>query len=446
MPSAAPGAETPASPLPTAENRPTADPPPAGDPPGEDTPPGADRLSFMFAVGIECSYPTLKDGRRIDQFAATDHYERWEQDLRLVRDLGLRYLRYGPPLHRVWLGPGRYDWDWLDPVMAEMRRLGVEPIIDLLHFGLPDWIGTADAARPWFQNPDWPDRFADYAEAFARRYPHVRYYTPVNELYVTALFSGLYGWWNECLSSDAAFVTNLKHCVKASVLAMRRILELKPHALFIFSESTEYVHAGSPRVVEQARMMNERRFLSLDLLFGHDVSASMYRYVTAAGGMTEDEYLWFMDQRDLVEHCIMGTDYYVTNEHVLHPGGRSTRVGDVYGYYVITRQYYDRYRVPVMHTETNRAAAHAVEWLWKEWVNLLRLREDGVPVVGFTWFGLLDMKDWDSALTNPRGRTNRVGLYDLDRKPRPVAKAYRELIDQYAHLNISRSKFPVLVA
>ena len=218
-------------------------------------------------------------------------------------------------------------------------------------------------------------------------------------------------WWNECLSADAAFVTNLKHGVKASVLAMRRILELKPHALFIFSESTEYVHAGSPRVVEQARMMNERRFLSLDLLFGHDVSASMYRYVTAAGGMTEDEYLWFMDQRDLAEHCIMGTDYYVTNEHVLHPGGRSTRAGDVYGYYVITRQYYDRYRVSVMHTETNRAAAHAVEWLWKEWVNLLRLREDGVPVVGFTWFGLLDM------LVRPAGHE---GLGQRpDRPPRP---------------------------
>ena len=201
---------TPGSPLPTAETGPTADAPPAGRPPGEEEPPasepppGPDRLSFMFAVGIECSYPTLEDGRRIDQFAATDHYERWEQDLRLVRDLELRHLRYGPPLHRVWLGPGRYDWDWLDRVMAEMRRLGVEPIVDVLHFGLPDWIGTRDAARPWFQNPDWPDRFADYAEAFARRYPHVRYYTPVNEIYVTALFSGLYGWWNECRGGTSA--------------------------------------------------------------------------------------------------------------------------------------------------------------------------------------------------------------------------------------------------
>ena len=404
-----------------------------------------DRQPFMFAAGIECSYPTIAGGQRIDQLAMTGHYDLWQTDLGLAHDLGLRYLRYGPPIHRIHLGPGQYDWSWLDPVMAEMQRLRIEPIIDLLHFGLPDWIGTADSERPWFQNPQWPDHFADYAAAFARRYPHVRYYTPVNEIYVTALFSGLYGWWNERRSDDAAFVTNVKHSVRASVLSMRRILEVKRDAVFIFSESTEYVHPGSPAVVERAHLMNERRFLSLDLLFGHDVSATMYRYLTG-GGMTESEYVWFMDQRDLVSHCIMGTDYYVTNEHVLHADGKATRVGDVYGYYVITRQYYDRYRVPVMHTETNRAAGHAVEWLWKEWMNLLRLRDDGVPVVGFTWFGLLDMKDWDSALTNPRGHTNAVGLYDLNRRPRRVAKAYRELIEQYGHLNISRSKFPALTA
>ena len=140
----------------------------------------------------------------------------------------------------------------------------------------------------------------------------------------------------------------------------------------------------------------------------------------------------------------MGTDYYITNEHVLKPDGRSIGAGDVYGYYVITRQYYDRYRIPVMHTETNRAAKHAVEW--KEWMNLLRLREDGVPIVGFTWFGLVDMKDWDSALTKIRGNVNPVGLYTLARKARKVAKEYRRLVEEYSHLPISSTKFPILTA
>jgi hypothetical protein len=198
-------------------------------------------------------------------------------------------------------------------------------------------------------------------------------------------------------------------------------------------------------MVRQATFMNERRFLSLDLLFAHDVSATMYRYLLE-GGMSPEEYQWFRDQVDLRSHCIMGTDYYITNEHVIRDDGSSIGAGDVYGYYVITRQYYDRYRLPVMHTETNRVANEAVGWLWKEWMNLLRLREDGVPIIGFTWYGLIDMKDWDTALTNVQGHTNKVGLFTLDRRERKVAKEYRKLVESFSDLPISSSKFPILTA
>jgi beta-glucosidase/6-phospho-beta-glucosidase/beta-galactosidase len=397
-----------------------------------------DSLRFMFAVGIECSNPVIAGNHRVDELQLTGHYENWKRDLKLVKALGLRYLRYGPPIHRIFTAPGTFDWSWLDPVMAELQTLGIRPIIDLVHFGLPDWMGD-------FQNPDWPAHLAEYAYAFATRYPWIRFYTPVNEIYITAQFSAAFGWWNERLSSDRAFVTNIKHSVKASMLAMRAILGIRPDAIFIFSESTEYVHPGSPKMVRQAAFMNERRFLSLDLLFSHDVSATMYRYLLDSG-MTPDEYQFFRDQIELRSHCIMGTDYYITNEHVIRDDGSSIGAGDVYGYYVITRQYYDRYRLPVMHTETNRVNNHAVGWLWKEWMNLLRLREDGVPIIGFTWYGLLDMKDWDTALTRAQGHTNKVGLYTLDRRERKVAKEYRRLVENFSDLPISSSKFPILTA
>ena len=58
-------------------------------------------LRFMFAVGIECSCPVIPDGR-VDQLRDTGHYEMWRTDLKLVRELGLRYLRYGPPIYKIW--------------------------------------------------------------------------------------------------------------------------------------------------------------------------------------------------------------------------------------------------------------------------------------------------------------------------------------------------------
>jgi len=122
----------------------------------------------MFTVGIECSNPVIDGSYRVDQLELTGHYEHWKKDLSLVKDLGVKYLRYGPPIHKIFVAPGQYDWSFLDPVMSYMQSLGIKPIIDLVHFGLPDWMIN-------FQNPDWPAHLGDYAHAFAVRYPWVRF-------------------------------------------------------------------------------------------------------------------------------------------------------------------------------------------------------------------------------------------------------------------------------
>jgi len=234
----------------------------------------------MFATGVENSYPTV-GRRRVDEMEKCRHYERWRDDFDCVQDLGIHVLRYGPPLHRAWLGPGRYDWEFADATFAELRRRDIIPIVDLCHFGVPDWMGN-------FQNPDFPELFADYARAFAQRFRWIQLFTPVNEMFVCATFSATYGWWNEQLKSDRGFVTALKHLVKANVLAMQAILESCPNAIFIQSESSEYFHADSPDAIKSAEIANSKRFLSLDLNYGKRVDSEMYEYL-ADNGMTREE-------------------------------------------------------------------------------------------------------------------------------------------------------------
>jgi beta-glucosidase/6-phospho-beta-glucosidase/beta-galactosidase len=219
--------------------------------------------------------------------AKCGHYRRWQEDFALVKELGLEYLRYGPPYYREHVGPGKYDWEFADLTFAELARLGIQPITDLCHFGVPAWVGN-------FQNPDWPKLFAQYAGAFARRFPWVRFYTPVNEIFVNATFSGQYGWWNERMKSDQAFVTALKHLAKANLLAEEAILKAQPHAIFIQSESSEYFHAADPAAHARAAAYNHKRFLSLDLSYGHDVRGVMYEYLMD-NGMTREEYHWFLE-------------------------------------------------------------------------------------------------------------------------------------------------------
>jgi hypothetical protein len=103
---------------------------------------------FIFATGIENSIPKVGD-HRVDEMAKCGHYDQWRRDFECVQEIGCRFLRYGPPLHTTWRGEGRYDWAFADQTFAELKRLGIVPIVDLCHFGVPDWVGD-------FQNPDFP--------------------------------------------------------------------------------------------------------------------------------------------------------------------------------------------------------------------------------------------------------------------------------------------------
>ncbi|WP_158916934.1 family 1 glycosylhydrolase [Caulobacter sp. S45] len=389
---------------------------------------------FVFATGVENSAPIVAGGKRLDEYELCGHYARWREDFDAVQELGLGFLRYGPQLFSTFVGEGRYDWAFADETLNDLRRRGITPIADLCHFGVPDWIGD-------FQNPDFPRLFEGYARAFARRYPWVQMFTPVNEMYICAKFSALTGWWNERLTGDRSFVTALKHIVKANILAMQAILETRPDAMFVQSESSEHYHAALPGAQARAAFHNAHRYLSLDLNYGHPVDANMYEYLLD-NGMTREEYGFFQHNTTRAR-CILGNDYYPSSEQWVFPDGRVEGGGEVLGYGEITRQYFNRYRIPVMHTETNVAQGphgdEGVHWLRKEFANVLRVREVGVPIIGFTWYSITDQVDWDNMLREVRGTVNPLGLYDLDRNIRPVGRAYKELVAAWKDLTPVRS-------
>ena len=44
----------------------------------------------------------------------------------------------------------------------------------------------------------------------------------------------------------------------------------------------------------------------------------------------------------------------------------------------------------------------------------------------------MDQIDWDTELREKNDRVVNCGLYDLDRKPNPVAADYREMLKEYS--------------
>jgi beta-glucosidase len=148
---------------------------------------------FAWAVGEEGSDPlVLHEGVevRVDEFAASGHYEQMEADLGDVAGLGVTIVRYGMPWRRAEIAPGEYDWSLWDRALGACDAHALRPVVDLCNFGLPDhYRGFAD--------PSWVEGFCRYVDAFLARYPDPVWFTPVNEPVAHATMSGQLGFWND---------------------------------------------------------------------------------------------------------------------------------------------------------------------------------------------------------------------------------------------------------
>ncbi len=99
---------------------------------------------------------------------ACDHYRRWEDDVELMRALGLNAYRFSIAWGRVLPeGRGRVNEKGLDFYRRLVDRLlarGIAPNVTLYHWDLP---AALDDRGGWL-NPDVADWFADYADTCFR--------------------------------------------------------------------------------------------------------------------------------------------------------------------------------------------------------------------------------------------------------------------------------------
>jgi beta-glucosidase/6-phospho-beta-glucosidase/beta-galactosidase len=387
-------------------------------------------MSFVVATGIECSAPTIAGGLRRDELLLTDHWNRVEEDLDLVVGFGITHLRYGIPFHVVAADPDRLDWAWTDRAMAAIRERPIEPIVDLVHFGVPDGLTG-------FGDPRLVERYEGYVRAFVERYPWVRWYTPVNEPLITALYSAGKGYWNELASDDRSFVAALANAVTCAIRGTEIIRAARPDAVFLQSDACESFapdDPGDPASCAAATQLTERGFLGFDLTYGRAPSERMERWLIE-NGLAEERLAWFLEHGSL-EGTIVGLDYYTGNERRVTAAGVELP-GEPYGLGELARRFHERYGRPVMLAETNRVSELATDWLRETWNDLVAAERSGVPVAGYCWYSLTDQVDWDSCLARPDDHVNSFGLVDLDRRPRPVSVLFEALARETAATGVA---------
>lgn len=171
----------------------------------------------------------IADGSNGD--VACDHYNRFPEDVQLIRDLGLAAYRFSIAWPRV-VPEGRgatneKGLDFYDRLVDELLAAGIRPFPTLYHWDLPQiledqggWVERATA-----------EAFADYAEVvIARLGDRIDTWTTLNEPFVTANHGYVTGEHAPGRTSMADGMAASHHLNLAHGLAGARIRELAPDA------------------------------------------------------------------------------------------------------------------------------------------------------------------------------------------------------------------------
>ena len=403
--------------------------------------PGSRPEEFIWASGIEDTFiPQTRPGHRaLDEYELIGHYQHWREDLMLAQQLGVKSLRWGVPWYRVEPRQGEFDWRWTDELLPYMvEELGITPIVDLMHYGCPFWL------RREFASAEYPQAVAEYAGAFVERYKHLtHWYTPLNEPLVNAQMCGKRGLWPPYLRGDSGYIRIMLQLVKGIRNTVDAIKSADPDAILVHVEAAGLRRGAREDLEVLAAEDRLRGFLCYDLLTGRlNSEHSLFTWLLRNGANLND-LLSFA--RTPIELDVLGLNFYPqwsTQEITVDGRGRlvyHATEKDGAGFAALIDDYYRRYDVPIIVTETSATGSDHVRarWLEASVAAVKRLRGQGVLVLGYTWFPMFTMIDWRYRYGRQPLEAYRLelGMYTLapDGEPRwrptPLAEQYRGYIN-----------------
>ena len=354
----------------------------------------------------------LDRDRYRDQRAETGHLER-EDDIERLAELGIAATRYPvlwesvAPLH-----PARRDYTWEARRLELLAKRGVEPIVTLLHHGSgPRYTSLIDER--------FPELFAEYAEATARRFPWIERWTPINEPLTTARFSTLYGAWYPNLHDDRAFGRALVNEMLGSALAAARIARIVPGASFMLTEDLQSFTAADHGVRAYAEHKRERAYLAIDLLCGNVVPGhALWAYLVERCEVPIER---LETMRRLARPPdLLGWNYYRNSERYLatNAGGTAHNIAlfDVdpsrLGPRSLLRGVSRRFGLPLALSEVHLYGTEVerADWLLDRHADAMALVAEGIDIRAVGAWAAFGMVDWTSLLRERRGHVED-GLY-----------------------------------
>lgn len=393
---------------------------------------GAATASYQVEGGIENNdwAAAARDGRVPPCGRACDHYNRYEADFDIAKELGHTAHRFSIEWARIEPEEGKFDAAEVEHYRAVLRALharGIKPYVTLWHFTLPLWFSE----RGGFEHKDAPARFARYCGYVAQALGDLcADFSTMNEPNVYASNGYLRGTWppfERFAAVDAVSITNsgktyeprarrgvrallryirvLRQLARAHNAAYDAIKSVRPDATVSVVKQV-IVFAGSHNPVHKLMAWAANYFWT------HRFMRRTYRKCDQIGL----NYYFFKKFGDTKAYRKTDMDWDMCPERI-------------YDALVMLA----RYQRPLFVSEAGVADADddmRPEYIRTQIDAVARALADGIDVRGHLYWSLLDNYEW--AL----GFEKRFGLVAIDyetleRTIRPSAYVYKELIERH---------------
>ena len=355
---------------------------------------------------------------------ACDSFNRWREDLALVKSAGLNCYRFSVEWARIEPEPGEFSdaaLAYYRRICVECREAGITPVVTLHHFTSPRWV----AAMGGWEDFAVVDRYVRFVEKTARALAGTAdWFCTMNEpnAQVTSKVLQRKPWAAEpALRAAAARAVGSD---RFHMYFLGDSYQVRDVCLAAHAKGRDAIKAALPgaKVGMTLALQELTAGAGGDALYRRIFAEARAPFYAAAAG---DDFLGVQNYNKFET----GPDDYLPA-----PAGA---MKDMFGLptqpsalAASVREAYTHAKVPIFVTEHGHNThddAQRVQHLRAAIGGLEAEIAAGVPVLGYLHWSLLDNFEWSS------GYIPRFGLVAVDRKtfartPKPSLKAYGQLV------------------
>ncbi|HZG87994.1 glycoside hydrolase family 1 protein [Paenibacillus sp.] len=364
---------------------------------------------------------------------AVDHYRLYRQDLEQLAALGLNSFRFSIEWARIEPEEGMFDEAAIEhyrDVLRVCAREGITPVVTLHHFTSPHWL----IREGGWESPDTPTRFARYVEHVMRELgEHIPYVCTLNEANISIGIRKIMKKHSAGGAAQVGINTAMMARMEQYNAQLGQAFGLPPQEIHSFlAPRTE---AGL-KLVFDAHMAAKAAIRNMSPRTKVGVTLSLYDIQSIPGGEAhaagalQEEFLQFLPY--LKDDDFFGLQNYT--RAVYGPDGllpvpdeaEKTQMGNEYypqGLEAVIRKVSSHLDLPILITENGIATDdddRRVAFIDRALRGVHACVADGIPVIGYLHWSLLDNFEWQL------GFSKRFGLIGVDRStqqrnPKPSA-------------------------